>query len=197
MNKTKIYIISMLAAAMSLNIGCTSTMKSAMNDARSMINLPRGDKDTDALYSKVSDKDRQQVNDLNRELAVIKKTAIISKLVEDRDDLQQERSELHRKRTDLLTRETEYRVRLAKLEAIDRNKLGVRIDNIEAITDTHVDAVEVQTKRLKIDGKVSILDVEIEQLTKQINNLKQELTNMSDNTVTLSSKETNSNNNGY
>ena len=184
MNKTRIYIISLLSAAMSLNIGCTSTMQSAMNDARSMMNMPRGDKATDALYSRVNKEDKRKVNDLTHELAILKKTTDITKLEEQRDDLQQERSELNRKSTELLTKETSYRVRLAKLHAIDRNKLGVRVENIEAITDTHVDAIETQTKRLKLEGKVAILDVKIDKISKQIDTLSEQLENLKDRQTT-------------
>jgi len=63
-----------------------------------------------------------------------------------------------------LAEEKTYRVHLAKLEAIDRNKLGDKITNIESITDVHLDAIKVQQKRLKLDSKVSILDVQIEKL---------------------------------
>ena len=178
MKRTKIYILSLLSAAVALNIGCTATMQSITSDARSMMNMPRGDKDTEALYSRVNAEDKRKVNDLTHELSILKKTTDITKLEEQRDDLQQERSELNRKRTELLTKETSYRVRLAKLHAIDRNKLGVRVDNIEAITDTHVDAVETQTKRLKLDGKVAILDVKIDKLSNQISTLSKQLENL-------------------
>jgi cell division protein FtsL len=53
------------------------------------------------------------------------------------------------------------------------------VTNIERIADTHVDALEVQQKRLQLDSEVSILDIKIaekqtaiDKQTEQINNLK-------------------------
>ena len=95
-------------------------------------------------------------------------TKHLASLESERDDLQRERSRTNARRTELLTKEKQHRVELAKLEAIDRNRLGDKITNIELIADTHVDALEVQQKRLQLDSEVSILDVKIEQIKQQI-----------------------------
>ena len=68
----------------------------------------------------------------------------------------------------VLAEEKIHRLKLAKLEAIDRNKLGDRITNIEAITDVHVDALETQQKRLKLDSDIGVLDVHIGRLEEEI-----------------------------
>jgi hypothetical protein len=175
MRKTKIYIYSLLAAAMSLNIGCTSSMSNAYDRAKSMIPTGSSSSSTDALYAQVNTKDRGRVDDLSEDLDATKKIHEISKLEEDRDDLQRERSRTNREMLTQLTKEKSLRVQLAKLEAIDKNKLGTRIDNIEAITDVHVDAIDVQQKRLKLASKVSILDIKIAAIEQKIETLTEEL----------------------
>ena len=111
---------------------------------------------------------KEAVAALDHELQVTKERKILADLENTRDDLQQERSEYNADRLKYLSQEKTYRVQLAKLEAIDRNKLGDKITNIESITDTHLDAIKVQQKRLKLDSKVSILDVQIEKLNNDV-----------------------------
>lgn len=175
MRKTKIYIYALLAAAMSLNIGCTSSMSNAYDRAKSMIPTGSSSSSTDALYAQVNTKDRGRVDDLSEDLDATKKIHEISKLEEDRDDLQRERSRTNREMLTQLTKEKSLRVQLAKLEAIDKNKLGTRIDNIEAITDVHVDAIDVQQKRLKLASEVSILDIKINAIEQKIETLTKEI----------------------
>ena len=175
MRKTKIYIYALLAAAMSLNIGCTSSMSNAYDRAKSMIPTGSSSSSTDALYAQVNTKDRGRVDDLSEDLDATKKIHEISKLEEDRDDLQRERSRTNREMLTQLTKEKSLRVQLAKLEAIDKNKLGTRIENIEAITDVHVDAIDVQQKRLKLASKVSILDIKIVAIEQKIETLTKEI----------------------
>ena len=175
MRKTKIYIYALLAAAMSLNIGCTSSMSNAYDRAKSMIPTGSSSSSTDALYAQVNTKDRGRVDDLSEDLDATKKIHEISKLEEDRDDLQRERSRTNREMLTQLTKEKSLRVQLAKLEAIDKNKLGTRIDNIEAITDVHIDAIDVQQKRLKLASKVSILDIKIVAIEQKIETLTKEI----------------------
>lgn len=183
MNKTKLYIYSVLAASVMLNIGCSPTVTSAFDSAKNM--LPTGSKsiNSNALYAQVDEADKARVNDLNHDLKITEKTREISKLEERRDNLQQDRSKTNREMLEQLSREKTLRVELAKLEAIDKNKLGVRIDNIEAITDVHVDAIDIQQKRLKLQSEVAILDIKINEIDEQINKLKQELDNMSKQTT--------------
>lgn len=175
MRKTKTYIYALLAAAMSLNIGCTSSMSSAYDRAKSMIPTGSSSSSTDALYAQVNTKDRGRVDDLSDDLDNTKKIHEISKLEEDRDDLQRERSRTNREMLTQLTKEKSLRVQLAKLEAIDKNKLGTKIDNIEAITKVHVNAIDVQQKRLKLASKVSILDIKIDKIEQKIETLNKEL----------------------
>jgi hypothetical protein len=150
-------------------------MSNAYDRAKSMIPTGSNSKSTDTLYAQVNNDDRGRVDDLKVDLDLTKKVHEISLLEEDRDDLQRERSRTNREMLTQLTKEKSYRVQLAKLEAIDKNKLGTRIDNIEAITDVHVDAIEVQQKRLKLSSKVSILDIKIEKIEQQISKLNKEL----------------------
>jgi hypothetical protein len=175
MRKTKTYIYALLAAAMSLNIGCTSSMSSAYDRAKSMIPTGSSSSSTDALYAQVNTKDRGRVDDLSDDLDNTKKIHEISKLEEDRDDLQRERSRTNREMLTQLTKEKSLRVQLAKLEAIDKNKLGTKIDNIEAITKVHVAAIDVQQKRLKLASKVSILDIKIDKIEQKIETLNKEI----------------------
>ena len=155
-----------------LNIGCVSTMeshaRSAYNNVKRGLSSKPGSAETDALYAQVRAEDQQTVQRLRHELEVSEQTKHLAELESERDDLQRERSRTNAKRTELLTKEKQHRVELAKLEAIDRNRLGDKITNIELIADTHVDALEVQQKRLQLDSEVSILDVKIEQIKEQI-----------------------------
>ena len=175
MKKNKIYIYALLSAAMSLNIGCTSSMSNAFDHAKSMIPTGSSSSSTDALYAQVNTRDRGEVDSLNQDLDDTKKIHEISMLQEDRDDLQQERSKTNRQMLTQLTKEKTLRVKLAKLEAIDKNKLGSKIENIEAITDVHVDAIDVQQKRLKLASEVSILDIKIDKIEQRIEKLNKEL----------------------
>jgi hypothetical protein len=173
MNKSKLYLYSLLAAASMLNIGCVSSVTDGLNSAyynaeRTLNKIGGKDKQTDSLYSQVNQQDKQAIDNLNHELEVTKLQQQLASLEKQRDDLQRDRSRVNAKRMDLLTREKTYRVKLAKLEAIDRNQLGDKITNIELIADTHVDALEVQQKRLQLDGDVSILDVKISGVEKDI-----------------------------
>ena len=166
-----------------LNIGCMSTVerhaRSTYNNVKRGLQSQPGHAETDALYAQVRAEDQQQINKLNHDLEVTKQTEQLAKLERERDELQRERSRTNERRVELLAREKQHRVELAKLEAIDRNRLGDRVTNIERIADTHVDALEVQQKRLQLDSEVSILDIRIAEIqtaidkqTEQINNLK-------------------------
>jgi chromosome segregation ATPase len=180
MNKNKLLIISLLCAASSLNIGCVSTVTDSISSAyynteRTLNKIGGKDKQTDALYAQVRDADRTRIDDLSHELEVTEQKKALAKLQKSRDEMQRDRSRVNDKRMDLMLREKEYRVRLAKLEAIDRNQLGDKITNIELISDTHVDALEVQQKRLQLDGDVSILDVKISKIDEQIQTQQQKI----------------------
>lgn len=171
MNRIKLYITSILMSAAMLNIGCMSTVTSsarnAYNGAKGMI-TSKNTAQTDALYSQVQAEDQKAVQKLTHELEVTRHTEELAKLERNRDDLQRERSRVNEKRMELMSKETEHRIQLAKLEAIDRNKLGDKITNIEQIADTHVDALEVQQKRLQLDGEIGVLDVKIGEIETEI-----------------------------
>lgn len=182
MNRLKLYITSILMSASMLNIGCMSTVtnsaRSAYSNAKGMI-AGKDTVQTDALYAQVQAEDQKAVQKLAHDLEVTKQTEELAKLERNRDDLQRERSRVNEKRMELLSKEKEHRIQLAKLEAIDKNQLGDKITNIEQIADTHVDALEVQQKRLQLDSEVGVLDVkigrietEIESKHKQIEEIK-------------------------
>lgn len=181
MNKTKLTLIALLAAMASLNIGCMSSVSTAYDKARDTLTINRAPKPV-ALYAQVPDADKQKIAVLNHELEVTKEQETLAKLQRRRDDLQQERSDYNADRIKYLAEEKAYRVHLAKLEAVDRNQLGDKITNIESITDTHLDAIKVQQKRLKLDSKVSILDV-------QIDKIEQEITGQESKIATLANAE--------
>lgn len=186
MNKTKLYIYSILIAATSLNIGCVSTMSDGMSNAYNSIKSPFNNKNapagTDALYAQVNQQDKERVDQLQHELEVTEQTRVLASLTTKRDNLQQKRSALNDKRMKVYTQEKNYRVSLAKLEAIDKNKLGDKITNIEAIADVHVDALETQQKRLKLDSEIGVLDVHIEKLQKEIDAQQTKIDNLASNT---------------
>jgi hypothetical protein len=167
MNKTKISLLALLSALAFFNVGCVSSVGDAYSKAKKSISGNQAP-EAIALYAQVPDKDKEEVAALNHELQITKERKILADLENDRDDLQQERSEYNADRLKFLAEEKTYRVHLAKLEAIDRNKLGDKITNIESITDVHLDAIKVQQKRLKLDSKVSILDVQIENIDKDV-----------------------------
>lgn len=173
MNKKKIQIVAILAASSMLNIGCVSTVSDSLNNAyynaKSSLNKIGGnDKQTEALYAQVRQEDRDRIDTLSHELEVTKQQRELAKLEKKRDELQRDRSRTNDRRMELLAREQQHRVKLAKLEAIDRNQLGDKITNIELIADVHVDALEVQQKRLQLESDVSILDVKILKIEQEI-----------------------------
>lgn len=177
MNKTKLTILALLAAASALNIGCMSSVSTAYDKARDTLTGNQAPKPV-ALYAQVPDADKQQIAALNHDLQVTEEEKILAKMERERDDLQQERSDYNADRLDYLAQEKAYRVHLAKLEAVDRNQLGDKITNIESITDTHLDAIKVQQKRLKLDSKVSILDVQIKKIEEQITGQKNKISTL-------------------
>jgi len=182
MNKYKIQLISLLIAASALNVGCMSSVSSTVSSAyRGAKNtFSSKDTETDALYAQVKDDDKQTVTNLRHELEVTEASRDLAKLEKSRDDLQQDRSSANTKRMDYLAREQTYRVKLAKLEAIDRNALGDKLTNIESITDTHLDALEVQQKRLKMESEVAILDVKIAKIKEEIDVQKKKIASLSE-----------------
>lgn len=180
MNKIQLAILALLSAAAALNIGCTSTVNSAYNKTARMLTNNNNQEET-ALYAQVPDVDKEAIVKLNHDLQVHEEASILAKLQEQRDDLQQDRSEYNSERMKFLAEETQNRVHLAKLEAIDRNKLGDKITNIESITDAHLDTLKVQQKRLKLDSKVSILDVEIGKIKVDIASQELKIASLTDN----------------
>lgn len=173
MNRLKIYLTCLLTSACMLNIGCVSTVsdhaRSAYKNVKRELAGRPGSAETDALYAQVRREDQSQINRLNYELEMSKENETLAKLERERDDLQRDRSRVNAKRTELLAEEKELRIELAKLEAIERNRLGDRVKNIENIADIHVDALEVQQKRLQLDSEVSILDIKIDKTQLEIN----------------------------
>lgn len=167
MNKTKLSLLALLAAAAMLNIGCVSSVRSAYNKTKTKL-TSKEDSSTTALYAQVPDKDKENVAELKHELEVTKERKVLADLEEDRDNLMQDRSEYNVERLQYLSQEKVYRVQLAKLEAIDRNKLGDKVTNLESITDVHINALKVQQKRLKMDSKVAIIDLDIEKVNKEV-----------------------------
>ncbi len=172
MNKIQLYITSILAASSMLNIGCVSTVtdhaKSAYDNVRRELQSKPGSSETDALYNQVRAEDQIRVQQLRRQLEITKQTKELANLEKKRDDLQRDRSRTNEKAVEYLTKETQYKVELAKLEAIDRNRLGDKIANIERIADTHVEVLEIQQKRLQLESDVTILDVRIVEIKQQI-----------------------------
>lgn len=173
MNKIKLYVTSIILAASMLNIGCMSNVSSSVSNAygsvrNSLSSTKKISSDNEALYAQVSQSDKDEIAALQHELEVTNETKILASLVSKRDNLKQKRSSLDDKRMKVLAQEKQHRVNLAKLEAIDRNHLGDKINNIEAITDVHVDALETQQKRLKLDSDIGVLDVHIDKIEKEI-----------------------------
>lgn len=168
-----------------LNIGCVSTVsdhaRSAYKNVKRGLSTGPGSADTDALYAQVRVDDQRAVNDLNYQLDVTRETEKLAKLEKERDDLRRERSRTNAKRVEVLAKEQEHRVELAKLEAIERARLGNRIDNIERIADIHVDALELQQKRLQLDSEVSILDIKIDELQTSIDKQQQTISDLKNN----------------
>lgn len=177
--KHKILLTSILAAANVLNIGCMSTVSSTYSDVKRSLTSKQSA--PEPLYGQVPEKDRIRVKQLEQEYTTIKQTHLISKLEEQMSDLRQERSENEEQRLYLLQQEHQLRIKLARLEAIDRNQLGDKIDNLESITDVHVGAIKIQQKRLKYQGAVSVLDVKIDKLELAINDEKNKLSEMTTN----------------
>lgn len=192
MNRLKIYITSLMLAAATMNIGCVSTVsthaKSAYNDiTRSLQGKPgMSNPETDALYSQVKQEDQAAVQKLRHDLQITEETSILASLERKRDDLQRERSRINDKRIETLANEKSIRVELAKLEAIDRNQLGDKITNIEKIADTHVDALEIQQKRLQLDSEVGILDVKISKIQQEIDLQQNKIDGLNSNNDTAS-----------
>lgn len=176
--KHKIYIVSILAAACLLNIGCVSSVSTAYNNVKS--SLESSDSKTTALYNQVPMDDREQVEALRFELKVTEQAHVISQLKSDRDDLQHDRSVANRKRLELLRQEQQHRVHLARMEAVDRNGLGDKIDNINSITDIQVDAIKVQQKRLSYERDVSVLEVKITELDIAISEQEDKLSHIAE-----------------
>ena len=184
MNKNKLYVISILTAASMLNIGCMSTVSNSVGNAYGSVrntfsSNKRISPETEALYAQVRQEDRERIDEIQHEIKVNEQSRIVSRLVKDRDGLKQKRSALDDKRMHVLADEKAYQLKLAKLEAIDRNQLGDKITNIEAITDVHVDALETQQKRLKLDSEIGVLDVRIEKLDHEISEQQTKLNQLS------------------
>lgn len=179
MNKTKLTLLSLLAAMSTLNIGCMSSVSTAYDKAKDTLTINRAPKPV-SLYEQVPDADKQKIAALDHELLVTREQEALARLERQRDNLQQERSDYNADRLEYMSQEKEYRVHLAKLEAVDRNRLGDKITNIESITDIHLDAIKVQQKRLKLDSKVSILDVQIDKIEQEITGQEEKITNLTD-----------------
>ena len=188
MKNIKLYVASILISASMLNIGCVSTVsdhtRSAYNNVRKALKVKPGSAETDNLYAQVRGEDQRRIDKLTHELEITRQTETLAELERKRDDLQRERSRVNAKRTELLAEETELKIELAKLEAIERNRLGDRVQNIEMIADVHVDALEVQQKRLKLDGEVSILDIKIADAQTEIEKQMVQIKNLKDNDTT-------------
>lgn len=186
MNRLKIYLTCLLTTASMLNIGCVSSVtdhaRSAYKSVKREIQGRPGTSEIDALYAQVRPEDRHKVNNLNHTLEVTRETEKLTELENSRDSLQRDRSKVNAKCVDYLARETECRVELAKLEAIDRNRLGDRVTNIERIADMHVDALEAQQKRLQFESEVSILDIKIAELQSEITKQKEHINNLQNDT---------------
>lgn len=182
MNRLKLYLTCILTSACMLNIGCVSSVskhaKTAYNNVKKELSTSPGSADTDALYAQVRVDDQHTVNNLSYQLNVTREAEKLAQLEKERDDLQRERSRINTKRVEALTKEQEHRIELAKLEAIDRARLGDRIDNIERIADIHVDTLEQQQKRLQLDSEVSILDIQIDEIQTSIDKQQQAVDNL-------------------
>lgn len=174
MNKNKLYITSLFLAAAMLNIGCMSTVSSTFDSAKRSLSFEK-QPESIALYSQVKDEDKVMVTELDHEVAVTKELKTLASLEEQHDKIQRERSETNNDMLELLVKEKQYRVQVAKLEAVDRNQLGDKITNIESIAETHVDALKVQQKRLKLESEVAIMDVKLSKLKEQINVQKEKI----------------------
>ena len=174
MNKNKLYITSLFLAAAILNVGCMSTVSSTFDSAKRSLTFEK-QPESIALYSQVKDEDKAMVTELDHEVAVTKELKTLAALEEQHDKIQRERSETNNDMLELLVKEKQYRVQVAKLEAVDRNQLGDKITNIESIAETHVDALKVQQKRLKLESEVAIMDVKLSKLKEQINVQKEKI----------------------
>jgi chromosome segregation ATPase len=195
MKNVKLYITSLLISASMLNIGCVSTVsdhaRSAYRNVKRGLQTSPGSAETDALYAQVRSEDQRRVEQLRHELEVAEQTRELSKLEKERDSLKRERSDINSKRSELIAKEKQHKIELAKLEAIDRNQLGDKITNIEQIADTHVDTLEIQQKRLKLDGEIGVLDVKIEQIQTAIEKQQAVINNLTNNDTKTRERITN------
>ena len=165
--KTKLFVISILAAAASLGIGCTS-VTNAYHSAKSKLGKSETSVQTNALYAQVPDADKTQVSSASSELELTKAELDLAELQQDHSNLLAKRSEYNTARLGYLSQEKTYRVQLAKLEAIDRNELGDKINNVESIAAVHIKALKIQQKRVELDGKVTVLDVRLGRVEKDL-----------------------------
>lgn len=147
-------INSLIVITLMLSIGCVSSR-------------PGGAK-LDSLYSQVKAEDQVAVQQLKQDLLIAEHNEELAKLERKRDDMQRERSRLNAKRTELQSIEQQYRIAIAKLKAIDKNKLGDHIDNIESTTDAQVELLEILQKQLKYASEVDVLDVRIKKVEQSI-----------------------------
>lgn len=165
--KTKLIVLSILAAAASLGVGCTS-VTNAYNSAKR--NLTKSDMgvQTNALYAQVPDADKARVSTANDELELTKAELDLAELEQEYSNLLAKRNEYNTDRLGYLSQEKTYRVQLAKLEAIDRNELGDKINNVETIAEVHIKALKIQQKRVELDSKVTVLDVRLQRVEKDM-----------------------------
>jgi hypothetical protein len=173
MKYKNLFVPAVLLTSSLTNIGCMSSVsthaRSIYRDAATALSTNTNvTPETEALYSQVGKQDQLTVQKLRHEIEVTQQERILANLVADRDDLQQRRSKINAKRLSVLAKEKNHKFNLAKLEAIDKNKLGDKITNIELIVDEHVDVLEQQKHRLQLDSEVAILDVQINNLQKDI-----------------------------
>ncbi len=165
-----------LLLALSLFVGCETT-KNIQGSITSKVDSMTSDVDKD-LFAQVPEDQLEDVQKAKFDLLVSKEKVKLAELKEELASKQEKYANYELDLAQKNKKEASVKLDIEKLEAIDRSGLGEKKDNIKTIADLKATVSDIESDKIKIGGKLSTTQIDIDNLIKQIKEMEEMIKNM-------------------
>ena len=163
------YISLIFLLALSLLTGCEAT--------RSLTSSISGSSDEN-LLAQVPAEEREEVKKAEFDLQVAGEKLKLAEMETELASLQKKYADYEEDAVGEYQKKTAVGVDLAKLEAIDRARLGEKKENIEDIADLKAKQLKIEANKIKIEAKRDTTGEKINDLLKQIEEQETKIINL-------------------
>lgn len=176
--KRLLYICFILVLSCLFLTGCFTTSGSKKGTTKKK-RAPKGDV---GLYSQVPAAMRSDVKEAEFDLKQAKenvtlaeKKVTLAEMKKERALLGKKHADTNKKLAEILEKKANITIEVKKFEAIDKAKLGDKVDNIKNIANQKSKELEVESDSVIIQAELATYEIKMKQLTKKIREQERKL----------------------